>query len=150
VNGKHATAKRLTRKDLQARRAAGPPRDEIDVPEWGGSVLLQAMTGTARDSYEASITGNTMPASKNAPRRLNLANVRARLVARCMIDDDGNPIYDHNNPADIDELGGMDSAGLDRVFTACKKLCGISDEDIDALTKNSQADPNGASGSGSL
>lgn len=138
---KTQNGKRLGRKELQERRQQGPPREPVEVPEWGGFVEIQAMTGTERDSYEASITGNLMPSNKNAPRRLNLQNVRARLVARCMIEPDGTHTYDHNNPADIEELGGMDAAGLDRVFKACQVLCGISDEDIDALTKNSQADP---------
>lgn len=132
---------------LRARAQAPRPRMRIDVPEWDmigdDGVLLEAMNGTQRDDYEAGIVGNR--AGKD--RRLNLANLRARLIARCMIEDDGTPVYDWRKPQDIDELGALDAAGLDRCFKACQELNGISDEDVDALEKNSKAEANGVSGS---
>jgi hypothetical protein len=132
---------------LQVRATAQRPRKRIDVPEWDmigdDGVLLEAMNGTARDDYEAGIVGNR--AGKD--RRLNLGNLRARLVARCMIEDDGSPVYDYRKPQDIDELGALDAAGLDRCFKACQELNGITDEDVETLEKNSPAEANGVSGS---
>lgn len=132
---------------LRARASAPRPRKRIDVPEWDmtgdDGVLLEAMNGTSRDDYEASIVGNR----GGKDRRLNLGNLRARLVARCMIEDDGAPVYDYRKPQDIDELGALDAAGLDRCFKACQELNGITDEDVDTLEKNSQAEANGVSGS---
>lgn len=136
---------RLTRADLKKQQAQRRTK-VIDVPEWGGDVEIAAMTGTARDSYEADLI-NSRVARGAKEQRLNLQNIRARLVARCMINADGSYTYDYTNPGDIDELGSMDSAGLDRVFKECQVLNGITDEDVDALTKNSRAEANGVSGS---
>jgi hypothetical protein len=118
-------------------QAAQLPRAIVNVPEWGmtgdNAIVLQAMTGTARDTYEAQIVGNR--AGKD--RRLNLANLRARLLARCIIDPaTGELVYDHSKPADIDELGSYNAAGLDRLFQAAQELNGITDGDVEQLEKN--------------
>lgn len=144
-NGKNPRP--LSFRDRLKARASQLPRESVDVPEWDmigdNAVIVQAMTGTARDAYEAEITGNR--ASKD--RRLNLQNFRARLVARCMIDPDTSElVYDYRKPADIDEIGAFDAAGLDRVFKACQRINGITDDDVEELTKNSTAEANAVSG----
>jgi hypothetical protein len=106
-------------------------------------VRLRTMTGTERDAYEAEIVGTR----GGKDRRLNLANMRARLVARCMLGDDGQPLFNYRNPADIDELGSMDAAGLDRVFSECQHINGLTERDIEELEGKSKAGLNGVSGS---
>lgn len=130
------------------QRAQQLPRRSVDVPEWDmigpDALIVQAMTGTARDAYEAEITGSRT--GKN--RQLNLTNFRARLIARCLIDPNtGTLIYDYRKPQDIDELGALDAAGLNRVFQVCQELNGITDADVETLTKNSSAEANGDFGS---
>jgi hypothetical protein len=134
----------LNRADLAAARAANASKTiDLDVPEWGGRVRLRTMTGTERDAYEAEIVGTR----GGKDRRLNLANMRARLVARCMLGDDGQPLFNYRNPADIDELGSMDAAGLDRVFSECQHINGLTERDIEELEGKSKAGLNGVSGS---
>ena len=31
------------------------PREKVNVPEWGGEVLVRTMSGTDRDAFEASL-----------------------------------------------------------------------------------------------
>lgn len=139
---------RVSLRDRMRAKASQRPREVIDVPEWGmvgdDAVTLEAMTGTMRDDYEAGIVGNRA----GNDRRINLTNLRARLVARCMIDPStGELVFDYRKPADIDELGSFNAAGLDKLFSACQKLNGITDEDVKTLEKNSKAGANGVSGS---
>lgn len=134
-------------RDRLKSRATKLPTRVVDVPEWDmtgdDAIHLRAMTGTERDAYEAGVVGNR----GGRDRPLNLANLRARLVARCMVDPTTNePIFDWRKPQDVDELGGYNAAGLDRLFKACQELNGITDEDVSALEKNLQAEANGASG----
>jgi len=134
-------------RDRIRTKARQLPRETVEVPEWDmigdDAIVMQAMTGTARDAYEAEIVGNR--AGKD--RRLNLSNLRARLVARCMIDPaTGDPIFDWRKPQDVDELGSYNAAGLDRLFKVAQQLNGITDEDVEALEKNSQVEANGVSG----
>lgn len=112
--------------------------ESIDVPEWSmigeNAVRVRAMIGTARDAYEADIVGN----KSGKDRRLNLLNLRARLVTRCMIDPStGAFIFDYRNAADVAEVGSYNAAGLDKVFTVCQRINGLTDEDVDTLEKNS-------------
>lgn len=134
----------LSRADLVAVREAARARiEEFDVPEWGGVVKLRVMTGTERDAYEAEIVGTR----GGKDRRLNLFNLRARLVARCLLGEDDAPLFDWRKPADIDELGAMDAAGLDRVFKRVQEMNGLTEKDIDDLTGNSKAEPSVVTGS---
>ena len=65
------------------------------------------------------------------------ANIRAKLVARCIIEDDGTPMFTQQ---DVHALGLKSSAALDRVFEVASRLSGISKDDLEELGKDS---PNG-------
>lgn len=108
--------------------------DEVEVPEWGGSVLVRAMTGAERDRLEASAVGNG--------KKLNLANFRARMCAASIVDEAGNRLF---GEADLVTLGQKSSAALNRVFEVAQRLSGMSDEDVEELTGNSEPGLNGSS-----
>ena len=110
--------------------------EEVQVPEWGGSVLVRGMSGRERYQFEAS-------ALDQRTGRMNYANTRAKIVLRCVVDDDGNRVFDD---ADIDLLGEKSGAALDRVFEAAARLSGLGDRDVEELTRNFGA-TNGASSS---
>lgn len=96
--------------------------DTVPVPEWGGTVRIRALTGTERDRFEAEVAGNG--------KRLKLDNVRAKFVARCIVDAKDNQVF---GTADVAALGRKNAAVLNRVFEACQKLSGLTDEDVDEL-----------------
>ncbi|PRX90821.1 hypothetical protein [Allonocardiopsis opalescens] len=96
--------------------------DYVDVPEWGGRVKIRSLSGTERDAFEAGIAGNG--------KKLRLENIRAKLVAKCAINEQGQQLF---STADTAALGRKNAAVLDRVFQACQKLSGITDEDVDEL-----------------
>lgn len=98
----------------------------VDVPEWGLRVRIRELMGSDRDAYEASIVGTRISGKKNAPRELNLLNARARLVARALVDEKGNRLY-QDNEAGL--LGRKPAAGLERIYDAVRKLSGITDAD---------------------
>ena len=104
--------------------------EEVDVPEWGGTVLIKMMTGTERDAFEASITQN-----KHGSRVVGTENIRAKLVSKCVIDPDTKELM--FTPGDIEALGKKSSAALDRIFSAATKLSKITEEDVEELEKNS-------------
>ena len=114
-------------------------REEVQVPEWGGAVLVQGLTGTERDAFEGSMIEGK---GKNAA--VNLRNLRAKLVARSIVDEEGKRIF---ADADIAALSAKSAAALDRVFTVAQRLSGISQEDVEELTKNSETAQSEGSGS---
>lgn len=105
--------------------------EDVEVSEWGGTVRVQMMTGEARDRYEQQL----FDAKKE---EISLANIRAKLVAACVVDDKGNLLF---GDKDIQALGRKSSRALDRVYAVCQKLNGMTDADVDELAKNSKADP---------
>lgn len=101
------------------------PTEDVEVPEWGGTVRVQAMTGTERDKFEASMVGKG-----NKP---NLANFRAKLAAACMVDENGDRLF---SESDVNALGKKSAAALDRVATAAQRISALSAEDVDELAGN--------------
>lgn len=112
--------------------------EEIEVPEWGGWVRVKALSGAERDWFEASVSGD----KRGKDARMNLKNVRARLVSMCVVDEQGKRVFKGN---DIEALGHKNAAALDRIFDVAMRLAGLRQEDIDELTENFPEDPNGVS-----
>lgn len=112
--------------------------EDIAVPEWGGKVRIRTLTGTERDKFEASM----VEMRKDGTAKRNVENVRARLVALCIVNEDGEMVF---NNADIRILGGKSAAALDRVAAACNELNGFSDADVEELAGNFDSAPSESS-----
>lgn len=97
----------------------------VSVPEWGGDVRVSTMTGFARDRFEAACMG-----SKGG---VNTVNIRAKLVAATVVDDQGGLLFSEK---DIAKLGQKSAAALDKVFEAAQDLNKFSDDDVEDLAKN--------------
>jgi hypothetical protein len=102
--------------------------EDIEVPEWGGTVRISMMTGWARDSYEASLY-NT-----NKGEADNFDNLRARFLSFCVVNEEGKLMF---NQKDILKLGAKSAAALDRVFDAATALNSTNEEGMEATAKNS-------------
>ena len=120
----------LSRADLLA--AIGLPREPVRIPELGGDVLVQGMSGAQRDAWEASLVEG-----KGKRRRMNTANIRAKLVAQCCIDEAGNRLF---TDTDVEVLGTTRVDVLNRLFGVAQRLSGVSDEDVDELGTPSTKD----------
>jgi hypothetical protein len=117
---------RLTR---DAILAAKDTRTEVvAVPEWGGEVQVRGLTGRERDDFEAS-----MMERRGRQTVANTANVRAKLVVRCCIDDSGERLF---TDGDAVELGEKSGAAIDRVYEKAAKLSGMTDESVSEAAEN--------------
>ena len=112
----------------QILKAEDLTTETVKVPEWGGEVNVRTMTGTERDKFETSLID-----SKGKDISRNTANLRAKLLALCIVDKDGKRIF---NDKEVDDLGGKSAKALDRLFGVAQKLNGIGEEDVEDLTKN--------------
>ncbi len=100
----------------------------VSVPEWGGDVIVKTMSGTERDAFEMSILQE-----RGDDEKKNVANYRSRLLVKCLVDDNGNPVF---SDADIAELGAKSAVAMDRILTVAQRLNGLGKTDVEALTKN--------------
>ncbi len=102
--------------------------EPVEVPEWGGNVLVRGLTGAERDAYEASIVKQV-----GNKARMDMENMRAKLVALCLVDENGKRLF---TQADAEALGKKSGAALQRVFAAAQRLSGLAGEDLEEAAKN--------------
>lgn len=112
----------LTREAILAAGAT-LPRETVAVPEWGGEVIVATMTGAARDEWEQSIVTNGR----------KVENVRAKLVAATVIDEEGRRLFSAD---DVQALGRLSSAALDRVCKVAQRLNGLTAEELESAKGN--------------
>jgi hypothetical protein len=120
----------------------------VPVPEWGGDVLVRAMTGEARDAFEASLT-KRRPSMVNKGQMEDVpdtANMRARMVALSIVGEDGELLF---NQADIVALGKKSAGALNRVFKVASEMSALGEDDAESAEGNSDDAPSGVSTSGS-
>ena len=123
----------------QILAASDRPREKVDVPEWGISVFISTMSGAERDGFESEIV--TLHGKKT---RLNLQNIRAKLVVRTLVDETGQRIF---SDADVAELGKKSSSVLSRLYEIAQRLNSLREEDVAELGKGLPGDQNANSGS---
>lgn len=102
--------------------------EDVECPEWGGTVRLRSLSAKEFDDYQKSIVQQ-----KRGNRTVNLENVRAKLVIRCAVDALGNALF---GESDLATLGKKSSKPIDRLFEAAQKLVGMSDEDVEELVED--------------
>lgn len=98
----------------------------VHVPEWGGDVIVSTMTGLARDAWEQSLIGD-------GKGKFDMANISARLLAHCAVDDKGNRLF---NEKDAEALGKRSAKALKRCVRVIQKLNGITDDDMEEAKGN--------------
>lgn len=120
----------LTREQILAPRPL--PREEVDVPELGGTVFVRVMTGIERDAYEARLRKNPETRAENA---------HGRLLVYCLCDPEGKLLFD---PDDADALGQQQWQGLERATIVALRLNMMNDEAIEIVKGNLQPTPGAA------
>lgn len=123
----------LTREQID--KSSDTVKEIVDVPEWceGGQVIITSMGADERDAWEAS-----MIETRGTSQKMNYKQARAKLVARCLVDESGKRLYTNE---EIDALGKRNGAVIDRLFAVAKRVNALEKKDVDDLTKNSSAGP---------
>lgn len=117
--------------------AADLVTEDVEVPEWGGTVRVRGLTGSERDAFEQSIMEQ-----RGRDVALNLRNIRAKLVALSVVDEQGKRVFSDD---DVKALGQKSAVALQRVFEVAQRLSGLRSEDVEELAKNSESAPSDGS-----
>jgi hypothetical protein len=146
----------LTKEQILATRNTRKT-ELVDTPEWGGSVLIIELSGKERDAFEADM----IQLGTNGQQKVNLRNIRAKLVARCIVAPDDYDIEENNgvlisavlkqghsptrmfNDVEVNDLGDVSATALQRVFDRCQHLSGITKEDVNELVGDLKNDQSG-------
>jgi hypothetical protein len=110
-----------------------PPTEEVYVKALDETFTLRGMTGVERDAFEASCFEG-----RGKKRDFTMRNLRAKMVAYCVIDEKGHRIF---SDADVVQLGDTRADVIDRLFGVAQRLSGMRDEDVDELGIGSETRP---------
>jgi len=105
--------------------------EEVQVPEWGGSVYVRSLNGRARDRFESSrfkLKGDKVEMIHD--------NTRAVLLSLSLCDEAGTLLF---SEADVAALGEKNAAAMDRCFDVAQRLSGLRNKDVEEKLKNSAA-----------
>lgn len=100
------------------------PYEDVEVPEWGGTVRVISMMDNEREQFELKFGGK---------KGEGMAGVKRWLCAMTIADENRVPIF---TAADVDALGKKSGAALNRVFDASARLNGLTKQDQEELAKN--------------
>lgn len=102
--------------------------ETVNVPEWGGKVRVRGLNGSTRNEYEQSLIQQSGQSAK-----MNMKNATAKLVSLTVVDEEDHNLFEQS---DVEALGKKSGAALNRVYEVAARLSGLSDADMEELTKN--------------
>jgi hypothetical protein len=98
------------------------------VPEWNCTVYIRSITAQELDSWQAEtyqLNGTNV--------ETNMTNIRARLVARCLVDEHGERAFTNEQ---AHELGAKNNQVVERLYKVATKLNAVTKKDVEDLAKN--------------
>lgn len=103
--------------------------EEVEVPEWGGSVFVGEMTAAERDRLEDDTYSID---EKGQMAGLSMVGYRARVLALTLRDEDGEALFDYE---DWRQIADKAARPVDKVFEVAAEKNGLSEEDIENTVK---------------
>lgn len=102
--------------------------EEVEIPEWGGSFIVQEMTGTQRDNFETYMLSLQSDESSS-----NHKGIRTAIIINTVVDQSGKPLFSDLDAADISKKS---AAILDKIAGVGLKLSGMKAAVIEEAVKN--------------
>jgi hypothetical protein len=103
-------------------------KESVKVKEWGGEVIVRTMTGIERDAYEKSLYDPMKPEGQ----QFNSVNLRARLVALTVIDENGNRLFTEEEALLV---GKKSASALERVYRVALRLNALDNNELEDTIK---------------
>lgn len=108
----------------QAAQRPPLPHEDIDVPEFGGSMRLRAWTGAEYDEFGKAIKDVTYDGA-----------MYAAAVAVSAVGEDGEKLFDVN--ADVERISGMFlKTTLERAYDVIRRTNKLGKEGVEGAAKN--------------
>lgn len=114
------------REEILAKTAL--PIEPVPVPEWGMTLRVRTMPVTEKTEFELTCYARN---GRNQDDALRV--VKEKLVARTVVDDDGNRVFTDD---DADGIGRLHPIAVDRLFRVAQRL-NLEVGDVEELAKNS-------------
>lgn len=116
--------------------------EDVEVPEWGGTVRVRGYSTRERDLISALASASQT--QEGEAKAEALALFRLRTVAACIVDEEGNRLFGDDELA---ELGKKSPAVVERLFAKAQELSGTGSESKEDAKANLEETESGSSGS---
>lgn len=123
----------LTRAQILAMPAPSLEWEEIEVPEWGGSVIVRQFAGADTDAI-ADMLDKRDP---KTGRKITRAGLRPYILIRAIVDENGERIFNHK---DAEYLAGLPVRVTNRIIEVLQRLNG-GDNLEEEFAENFSEDP---------
>lgn len=110
----------LTREQILA--AQDIVTEEVEVPEWGGVVLVRGLSAAQMERMQERVKGK------------GVKGATATLAALALVDSEGKRLF---RESDIEALGRKSMAALQRVMSAILRQNALDKTEFEELAKNS-------------
>src|SRR5690554_1443104 len=97
---------------------------EVEIPEWGGSVLISTMSAERHAIYEELASGK------------GKHDALAYYAVNILVNEDGSPMFESVDEMKV--LGRKSSKALFRILNAGIELNGVTEQDIEDTAKKSE------------
>lgn len=123
---------------------------EIEVPEWGGSVIVRALNQKEvnewRRSFQVKVTnrdktGKATTEFVTDPDKAEMAGLTLLMIA--LIDESGNRLFE--SKADIETLAGQAFRPIRRITAVIMEMSGLTEDAAEEAEKNSEPSPSESS-----
>lgn len=104
--------------------------ETVEVPEWGGPVIIRGLTAKERDQYDREIVSVDNQGRTKLGR---LDNLRALLLVRCIVDDNHERLF---RDADAKMLGEKSSKVVGELYEIASRLSGMRAEEVEEAAEN--------------
>lgn len=111
------------------------PHEDVDVPEWGGTVRVIGLDGESASKFSSQMV---VLGEDGNPKSVDLDNFQARLLVLTLHNEKNQRLF---SIEDIQKLGKKSGKVLMRLATIAQRLSGMDQ----VPTKNSSGTPTGAS-----
>lgn len=99
--------------------------EEVEIPEWGGSVRIRVMNGHDRDEFDKWMYGKETNGA--------FCGMRVFLCYLCVIDKDGKRMFSMEDLPALEEKSG---SALSTLFIAIQKLNKLTRAEVDKIAGN--------------
>lgn len=109
----------------QILKASDLPTEVVEVPEWGGSVIVRTLMSDIFDNWQLS---------QSDDKKKGVRRIRSTFCAICMVDESGNVLF---TESDVDLLGRKSGIAMDRVYDVAQRLNARDETAVEDAVKNS-------------
>lgn len=103
--------------------AADLRTEAVDVPEWGGEVLLRELSAAQMSEFKAKSVAAVDPQTQAVRDGATLFGLSAWIVSRAAIGEDGKRLF---TDADLTRLGEKSDKVIDRLAARVLKMSGAA------------------------